>query len=412
MDIQWFMCPIALCDSGLIMTWIRVVVLFYYSQVQFSHPSGDTVVIAVFHVSEMEEASCGAGHPGNDEEMVEPSCDVWDDPEVDTERQQDEGQEILWEETQSTTSNQCEERGATPQTHVQPHTGQMVALVDTGAVFREHNYSKTAGVQARQADGHDATDTSGTAPVEEGSLHKTKKPHNSGFSSLVKTGLNKHKTKRTKRFVCGECGYRTVSMSYLNKHIKKHPAKKPYKCKKCDFSSARKRCLATHMLRHTGEKPFMCGECGHRTVTKSDLAKHMRTHTGEKPHKCDQCDFASACKDRLRRHMFKHGGEKPFQCGECGYRAIDRFDLSMHMKRHTDGKSFKCDQCDFSSAWKRSLARHMLVHTENKPYMCGECEYKTTVKNYLTKHMKKHTERQFSPTHVTTTLVPSAAKKP
>ncbi|XP_035685346.1 transcriptional repressor CTCFL-like [Branchiostoma floridae] len=190
----------------------------------------------------MEEQNCGAGHPGSSADEEEGR---------DVKRQQNKGQETLWEETHGTTSNQSEEGGATPHAHVQPHTGQMEAwipallvAVGTGVVTGQQSDSNTAGVQARQTDGHDVTQTAGASPVDEGSLHKM--------------------------------------------------TEKSYSCDECDFSSPSKASVKKHKAKHT--KPFKCGECGYRATVRFHLSEHIRTHTGEKPYKCDQCDYSSAFK--------------------------------------------------------------------------------------------------------------------
>ncbi|CAF4462376.1 unnamed protein product, partial [Rotaria magnacalcarata] len=51
------------------------------------------------------------------------------------------------------------------------------------------------------------------------------------------------------------------------------------------------------------EKPHKCEECGYATVELSKLRRHIRTHTGEKPYACPHCSYCSPDTFKLKRHL-------------------------------------------------------------------------------------------------------------
>ena len=58
-------------------------------------------------------------------------------------------------------------------------------------------------------------------------------------------------------------------------------------------------------------KSYKCNKCGYTSLRLGDLRRHLTTHSEEKPNKCNQCDYASSRADGLRGHLKTHGGEKP-----------------------------------------------------------------------------------------------------
>eukprot|EP00808_Paulinella_micropora_P030143 g37178.t1 len=81
-------------------------------------------------------------------------------------------------------------------------------------------------------------------------------------------------------------------------------------------------------------KSFTCHECGYETICVTNLKRHIRFHTGEKPFKCDTCSYECTLSWALKRHMRTHTGEKPFKCTICDYRCSLSWALKRHMRTH------------------------------------------------------------------------------
>ncbi|CAH1272651.1 ZNF569 [Branchiostoma lanceolatum] len=239
--------------------------------------------------------------------------------------------------------------------------------------------TNSAGVQARQTEGHDAAHNADACPADEDCLRtKTETSYHCeecDFSSPFRRRLNAHKAKHTKPFMCGECEYRTARKANLAMHMTKHTGEKPYNCDQCDYAAARKGDLDRHMTKHTGEKPYSCGECEYKTAHKANLSRHMTNHTGEKVYKCGECEYRTAYKTSLTIHMTNHTGEKPYKCDQCDYAAAHKCNLEQHKLRHTGEKPYKCGECEYRTAYMANLTRHMTNHTSETPYKCDQCDY-------------------------------------
>ena len=113
-------------------------------------------------------------------------------------------------------------------------------------------------------------------------------------------------------------------------------------------------------IRHTLEKPHRCDECGYATVELSKLRRHIRTHTGEKPYACPHCSYCSPDTFKLKRHLRVHTGERPYQCTICNFRFTQSNSLKAHMLTHQAEKpSFPCSYCPSVMARKSDLRYHI-----------------------------------------------------
>ncbi|CAF1641217.1 unnamed protein product, partial [Adineta ricciae] len=130
-----------------------------------------------------------------------------------------------------------------------------------------------------------------------------------GKKYLLQRHLKSHSTERPHK--CAYCSNTFKTTAQLQNHVNTHLGIKPFQCKFCEYKFTTSGELIRHVrYKHTLEKPHKCEECGYATVELSKLRRHIRTHTGEKPYSCPHCSYCSPDTFKLKRHLRVHTGNK------------------------------------------------------------------------------------------------------
>ncbi len=199
---------------------------------------------------------------------------------------------------------------------------------------------------------------------------------------------------RPQEFPCPQCPFKTVTRSYLPKHIAGiHEGIKQFKCDVCDYATAFRQCLFSHIrIQHVGHAAFQCSQCSYRTPYKKCLDGHVKNVHEQIRLKCDFCDFATKDEDQLARHRLQHEGGKVLACKQCPYRTAYRNRLAFHVSSvHGTLRRLRCERCSYSTPYTGSLDKHtMNKHGAAvvKAFQCSECSFSSERKHLLANHIE------------------------
>ncbi|CAF0798444.1 unnamed protein product [Adineta steineri] len=213
-----------------------------------------------------------------------------------------------------------------------------------------------------------------------------------GKKYLLQRHLKSHSTERPHK--CAYCSNTFKTTAQLQNHVNTHLGIKPFQCKFCEYKFTTSGELIRHVrYKHTLEKPHKCEECGYATVELSKLRRHIRTHTGEKPYSCPHCSYCSPDTFKLKRHLRVHTGERPYQCTICKFRFTQSNSLKAHMLTHqTNAQKFHCTYCPTVLTRKADLKQHMLKkHANDEDFVtCLKCDQEFADPHELSQHKKMH----------------------
>ncbi|CAF0782096.1 unnamed protein product [Rotaria sordida] len=215
-----------------------------------------------------------------------------------------------------------------------------------------------------------------------------------GKKYLLQRHLKSHSTERPHK--CTYCSNTFKTTAQLQNHVNTHLGIKPFQCKFCEYKFTTSGELIRHVrYKHTLEKPHKCEECGYATVELSKLRRHIRTHTGEKPYACPHCSYCSPDTFKLKRHLRVHTGERPYQCTVCKFRFTQSNSLKAHMLTHqTNAQKFHCTYCPTVLTRKADLKQHMIKkHANGEDFVtCLKCDQEFSDPHELNQHKKIHHE--------------------
>lgn len=213
-----------------------------------------------------------------------------------------------------------------------------------------------------------------------------------GKKYLLQRHLKSHSTERPHK--CTYCSNTFKTTAQLQNHVNTHLGIKPFQCKFCEYKFTTSGELIRHVrYKHTLEKPHKCEECGYATVELSKLRRHIRTHTGEKPYSCPHCSYCSPDTFKLKRHLRVHTGERPYQCTICKFRFTQSNSLKAHMLTHqTNAQKFHCTYCPTVLTRKADLKQHMIKkHANDEDFVtCLKCDQEFADPHELSQHKKLH----------------------
>lgn len=231
---------------------------------------------------------------------------------------------------------------------------------------------------------------------------------------LIRHVRYKHTLEKPHR--CDECGYATVELSKLRRHIRTHTGEKPYACPHCSYCSPDTFKLKRHLRVHTGERPYQCTICNFRFTQSNSLKAHMLTHQAEKPSfPCSYCPSVMARKSDLRYHIGKQHARQsePLSCNKCDEDFPDKYSLRMHGKTHKGQTIHSCTHCEFSANTSQQLEDHMNKHRGTRPFQCSECGLMFAARADLRAHVTRTHRNSLTPTTNTTLNSPTTvARRP
>ncbi|XP_056409082.1 zinc finger protein 551-like [Hyla sarda] len=176
---------------------------------------------------------------------------------------------------------------------------------------------------------------------------------------------------------------------FLNKSVKKRPAKKRFQCLRCEKSFHCQSHLIMHQRVHTRERPYVC-ECGKTFTQSSSLFRHQRAHRGERPYVCNDCGKTFTQSSYLLIHQRSHTGERPYACGFCGKCFRVNSTLVRHQRVHMGEKPYICNKCGKGFSQSSYLYIHQKTHTEERPFTCNMCGKSFKVNSSLLRHCRIH----------------------
>ncbi|XP_052127274.1 zinc finger protein 850-like isoform X2 [Frankliniella occidentalis] len=251
---------------------------------------------------------------------------------------------------------------------------------------------------------------------------------------------------------CDFCGWRFVTATALEVHVRKFHEGGPFSCAKCpqkfddrtdvrihfgaahgkmrcarpgcSYRCANKASLERHVVRAhqpdgeggdgddpedsappsppppragAGPATITCPTCSEVFSLKREFRAHVRdAHDGVFPAvTCPDCGKPFKSSRDLDEHRRLHTGEKPFICAECGMTFKRAQNLEYHTKgAHKNERNFVCPECNKRFISNADMKRHLRYNHQDgkKWHLCPECGHKLPSLYRLKMHVQsKHT---------------------
>ncbi|XP_053919812.1 zinc finger protein 845-like [Cuculus canorus] len=158
-----------------------------------------------------------------------------------------------------------------------------------------------------------------------------------------------------------------------------------FSCRICFFASSNPRIFIRHVKRHKERPPYLCPQCDYPCVSLTYLLKHMYWHAGYKLYQCRFCTFLSLYFASMVRHSYMHTGTRPYSCQFCPAAFTSTTALERHRRLHAGKEGSQGMQHGFVSGRKRT-------QRPLKNYKCGECDVVFYSREHLSFHKKLHAQ--------------------
>ncbi|KAL4706110.1 hypothetical protein ACJJTC_012909 [Scirpophaga incertulas] len=219
-------------------------------------------------------------------------------------------------------------------------------------------------------------------------------------------------------YVCKICKAVCEGREDYNFHMNTHS--KEYMCDICGINFKKRTSIISHLTLHERMKDttenhtsFVCTECGFISLELETLNKHMATHS-EKPFTCYYCGRMYKKEVGFNNHIRKHEmylkkGEIPkehiystklktenkdkpkqdFTCTVCGKNFLGQRALNWHGRLHTNERPFECEVCGkgFISLNRRN--QHTLCAHTAPTRRCPLCPALFHMRSMVNSHIKK-----------------------
>lgn len=223
-------------------------------------------------------------------------------------------------------------------------------------------------------------------------------------------------------YKCELCDFNSKYFSDLKQHlVLKHKRAGATRCRVCRETFPSRALLLEHAKRHD-EDPYLCKYCGYRTVLLDSLSRHMAdAHVSEHLYWCEQCDAQFSASSELYLHFQEHSCDEQYLCQFCEHETSDPEDLHSHVvNEHAcklielsdqagpgggggrcslPGKItfdrcknfFVCQVCGFRSRLHTNVNRHVAIeHTKILPHVCDDCGKGFSSMLEYCKHLNSH----------------------
>ena len=227
---------------------------------------------------------------------------------------------------------------------------------------------------------------------------------------------HEHVTKVTEPAECIQCGYSSIRMESIRKHVK---SSGPYHTNQCTQCTATFTSWAEHKTHvanyHANIWKLKCGQCeemfdtkqkvqSHKQKVHYKLPEHFPVNKGTgipKDQKQKFCELCGKIVQSLTYHIKNYHMDQNLTCQHCGKTYKSQLSLSHHIgnvhekvacsicgemvskkrewrhiqQKHTanENKKYKCKYCNKGFISSANLRDHIHTHTGEKPYICKFC---------------------------------------
>ncbi|XP_073985935.1 uncharacterized protein isoform X3 [Rhodnius prolixus] len=217
------------------------------------------------------------------------------------------------------------------------------------------------------------------------------------YKSKYATNFKIHMMKHSGQFLvnCKVCKKGYYSMQYYKSHFRLKHSKEisTYKCHDCGKIYGSRLRLKQHLIRHKianrGQR-YQCEICGKLCLSYKGMKTHLLIVHEGKRFTCDICNKIVTSRQSLKYHKMRHKREKTHVCDVCGKGFVGQSNLLVHKRVHTGDRPYKCNLCDRSFTQNITLIVHKRQHSGERPFRCNFCDKRYVCNSNLNRHKKTH----------------------